>query len=94
MTAELQELSTLWTDASAASIKRIPVLCERISELGSRRVECGDLERNLMQRVGLLAAAAQARLGACLTIQTRAATYSTGGTFEASPRVVTIGWEG
>ncbi len=94
VTAQLRVLLESWVEGTAASIERIPEICGEIVSKVLHDGLPGDLDRNLLAQVGLIAAAGQARLAECLRIQTRTGAYSTRGTFEASSRVTTSGWEG
>lgn len=89
----LQQLIELWKDASPHSLQSIPPLCGEILKMAEGEGSVG-VDRNLLGRARRLAAKAEQRLATCVEIQSRTGAYSTRGSLETSPHVVTAGWEG
>jgi hypothetical protein len=88
----LQQLIALWVDGTLASLRRVPILCDEITEFEAGVSSVPD--RHLLRRAACLSSAAERRLAACLEIQSRTGSYSTSGALETSPRIATTGWEG
>jgi len=94
----LQQIIALWIDGDAASLRRIPLVCDEIAGLagscGFGNGEFASFDRSLLRRADRLSSKAEQRLAVCVEIQSRTGGYSTHGAMELLPRVATSGWEG
>jgi hypothetical protein len=91
---KLHELIRLWVDPKPGQLQRIEAACLEIRQSFDGRPISQPIDRQLLERLAVVATRAQKRLADCLLIHAQTGGYSSEGGLELLPSLCTEHWEG